>query len=193
MGTTKHESLGWEPVSTHPVAVDLSATFHSFRARLYHKCMRSALALLTALVSLISPARAQSPLLDWGLLNLGLAFPTGMSSHIVLAIGGTCATTHTGWCADVEIGFEGRSGFINLANIGYSVAFGPERSTSLFPRVGITAVEISKYGSFFVGYDAGVGLRHEFKSPWAGSVDYTWRHYPGFVWPMVTLGIVASP
>ena len=155
--------------------------------------MRSALALLSALVSLISSARAQSPLLNAGLLNLGLAFPTTTSKHIVLAAGGTCAATHTGWCSDVEIGFEGRSGFINLANIGYSVAFGQERSTSLFPRVGITAVEISKYGNFFVGYDAGVGLRHEFTSPWAGSVDYTWRHYPGFVWPMVTLGIVVSP
>ena len=151
--------------------------------------MRSALALLTALVSLISPARAQSPLLNSGLLNLGLAFPTATSKHIVLAFGGTCAATHTGVCADVEIGFEGRSGFINLANIGYSVAFGPERSTSLFPRVGITAVEISKYGSFFVGFDAGVGLRHEFKSAWAGSVDYTWRHYPGFVWPIVSVGL----
>ena len=50
-----------------------------FRARLYHKCMRSVLALLTALVSLISPARAQSPLLNSGLLNLGLAFPTATS------------------------------------------------------------------------------------------------------------------
>ncbi len=166
-----------------------------FRARLYHKCMRSALALLTALVSLISPARAQSPLLNSGLLNLGLAFPTATSKHIVLAFGGTCAATHTGVCADVEIGFEGTNGFINLANIGYSVAFGPERSTSLFPRVGITAVDINEHvaSSFFVGFDAGVGLRHEFKSRWAGSVDYTWRHYPGFVWPMVTLGIVVSP
>ena len=163
------------------------------RARLNHKCMKSVLALLSALVSLISPARAQSPLLDSGLFNLGLAFPTGTSGHIVLAIGGTCATTHTGWCGDVEVGFEGRSGFINLANIGYSVAFGPERSTSLFPRAGITAVEIDEHvaSSFFVGYDAGVGLRHEFKSQshLTGSVDYTWRHYPGFVWPMVTVGL----
>jgi len=101
---TTHRGL--VPVSTHPVPVDLSATFHSFRARLYHKCMRSALALLTALVSLISPARAQSPLLNSGLLNLGLAFPTATSKHIVLAFGGTCAATHTGVCADVEIGFE---------------------------------------------------------------------------------------
>src|SRR5260370_41763279 len=74
-----------------------------FRARLYHKCMRSALALLTALVSLISPARAQSPLLNSGLLNLGLAFPTSTSNHIVLAIAGMCAAAHTGACADVEI------------------------------------------------------------------------------------------
>ena len=155
--------------------------------------MKSALALLSALVSLISPARAQSPLLDSGLLNLGLAFPTHSSGHIVLAIGGTCAATHTGWCSDVEVGFEGRSGFIYLANIGYQVAFGPERRTSLFPRVGITAVEINESSSFFVGYDAGVGLRHEFKSQshLAGSVDYTWRHYPGFVWPMVTVGVEA--
>jgi hypothetical protein len=152
--------------------------------------MKYALALLTALGSLVSPARAQSPLLNSGLLNLGLVFPTATSKHIVLALAGTCAVTHTGWCGDAEIGFEG-SGFINLANIGYSVAFGPERSTSLFPRVGITAVEVNEHvaSSFFVGFDAAVGLRHEFKSQWTGSVDYTWRHYPGFVWPMVTLGV----
>jgi hypothetical protein len=153
--------------------------------------MKSALALLSALVSLISPARAQSPLLDSGLLNLGLAIPRGRSGHIVLAIGGTCAPTHTGACSDVEFGFEGKNDFIYLANFGLSVAFGPERSTSLFPRVGITALSLKEASRFFVGYDAGVGLRHKFKShsQWAGSVDYTWRHYPGFVWPIVSVGL----
>ena len=149
------------------------------------------LALFSALVTLVSPARSQSPLLDAGLINLGLAFPKGTSGHIVLAMGGTCATTHTGWCGDAEIGFEGRSGFINLANIGYSLAFGPERSTSLFPRVGIAAVDTEEHvaSSFFVGYDAGVGIRHQFKSQLTASVDYTWRRFPGFVWPMVTVGL----
>ena len=151
--------------------------------------MKAAVTVALLLVSLTNPARAQSPLLNSGALNVGLAFPTGTSGHIVLAMGGTCAPTHTGPCGDVEFGFEGRSGFIYLANIGYSVAFGPKRSTSLFPRVGLTAVDVSKYGNFYVGYDGGVGLRHKFTSQWAGTVDYTWRRYPGFVWPIVSVGL----
>jgi len=153
--------------------------------------MKSVLAPLSALVLLTNPARAQSPLLNSGVLNLGLAFPASGTKHIVLAGGMTCATTHTGLCGDVEIGFEGKSGFINVANIGYSVAFGPNRTTSLVPRVGITAVLINEHvaNSMFVGYDAAIGLRHELPSQLACRVDYTWRHYPGFVWPIVSVGL----
>ncbi len=151
--------------------------------------MKALLVVLDLAALLARPAWAQWR--PWASLNLGVASPTRTTTHHgVMTIGFACAPTYTGVCADAEDGFE-LNGFINVVDIGYSIAFGAQRPTSLFPRVGITAVFIDEHvaNSSFVGFNAGIGLRHALTPHLAGRVDYTWRHYPGFVWPIVSVGL----
>ncbi len=159
--------------------------------------VKSLLASLTVLALIAKAASAQQNV--WGGFDLGLVLPQGSTSHhfdAVIAV--PCSPTHTGPCAQGEVGWEMRGLVVGVYG-GYAVAFGSERRTSIFPRAGITLWSNDKKANdtVTVGIGAGVGLRHVLTRPeaerqWAWRMDYIWRWYPKFTWRTISMGVEFS-
>jgi hypothetical protein len=153
--------------------------------------MKWLLAVLAALALQAVPAHAQR--LRWGFLNVGVVSERGTANHhVAITLGATCGLTHTGLCPSVEFGgdFTNPTGDLFGLNVGFAAAFGPRRHTSLVPRVGLSLlIQDDAHPCCFVGSTAGLRLRQGITSTWALSVDYVWRHYSRFDWPILSVGM----
>jgi len=159
--------------------------------------MKALFGVLAGLALLAGPAHAQRR--DrWGVVNVGVVSPAGTTKHhVAITLGVTCSPTYTGVCPGFEFGGDFSNhpgGDLFGVNVGYSVAFGTRRQSSLVPRVGLSIlIEDDEHASTFGGISAGLGLRHAVTSKMGWSVDFNWRHYRGFDWPTLSVGLGLHP